>query len=318
MMLKLPLVSIVIPLYNKAPYVLRTLESVAAQTVVDFEAIVVDDGSTDGSADLVAKFPDPRFRLLRQGNAGPGAARNRGLREVSAPHVAFIDADDVWSPQFLEENLALLERYPAAAALTCGWTKYPNGAMQTDSWRARGVEEGLFVISQATTPDRLFAMLAYMNPSTVIAKSEVIRRWGGFHEDRCLYGEDTTLWLKILLNEPLYFHLRPLAKLDVDASELCRNYRSARPIEPFLIDPGILRNACPKSLLPLLERLLKMLACKTAAVLGFWGEWRQARQLTRRFVSPSDWRTPLFIPAVMSSSPLIAPVGWVARSFVKR
>lgn len=314
----MPRVSIVIPLYNKAPYVLRTLESVAAQTTTDFEVIVVDDGSSDGSADLAAKFGDPRFKLLRQANAGPGAARNRGLREASAAHVAFIDADDVWLPKFLEENLALLQRYPAATAVSSGWIKYPNGASDADSWIARGVEEGLFVISEETTADRLFAMLAYMNPSTVLAKSEVIRRWGGFYEDRCLYGEDTTLWLKILLNEPVYFNLHALAKLDVEASELCRNYRGARPIEPFLLDPRILRSACPKTSLPLLERLLKIFACKTAAVLGFWGQWRQARELVDRFLSPRDWRTPLFLPAVVSSSPFITPIGWLARSFVKR
>lgn len=314
----MPLVSIVVPLYNKAPYVLRTLESVAAQTVTDFEVIVVDDGSSDGSADLVAKFGDPRFKLLRQANAGPGAARNRGLREASAPHVAFIDADDVWLPRFLEENLGVFERYPTAGAVVCGWTKYPSGSRQTEYWRTRGVVEGPFLISKATTPSRLFAMLAFMNPSTILAKSEVIRRWGGFYEDRCLYGEDTTLWLKILLNEPMYFNLHALSKLDVEASELCRNYRGARPIEPFLLDPRILLNACPKTLLPLLERLLKVFACKTAAMLGFWGEWRQARELVRRFLSPGDWRVPFFLPAVVSSSPFITPIGWLVRPFVRR
>ncbi len=103
----MPLVSVIVPLYNKASYVLRTLESVAAQTVTDFEVIVVDDGSSDGGEALVTNFPDSRFTLLRQKNAGPGAARNRGLREASAPYVAFIDADDVWLDEFLEENLGV-------------------------------------------------------------------------------------------------------------------------------------------------------------------------------------------------------------------
>lgn len=314
----MPLVSIVIPLFNKASYVLRTLESLAAQTETDFEAIVVDDGSSDGGADLVANFGDPRFRLIRQGNAGPGAARNRGLREAGAPYVAFIDADDMWLPQFLEENYALLQRYPSAAVLSCGWFEYPSGACRTDYWRARGIEEGLITLSQETTAERLFAMIAYMNPSTMLAKTEILRRWGGFYEHRCLYGEDTALWLRVFLNEAFYFHLQPLAKLDVEASELCRNYQGARPIEPFLLHPEILRDACPPALRALLESLLKLLACKAAAVMGFWGEWRQARQLVRRFVSPADWRTPLFLPAIVSSSPIIKPIGRVARSFVKR
>ena len=116
----MPLVSIVMPLYNKAPYVLRSLESVGAQTVTDLEIIVVDDGSTDEGPDLVARSSDPKIRLVRQANAGPGAARNRGLMEAQAPYVAFLDADDCWLPQFLEQNLAFLESHPHAAAVSCG------------------------------------------------------------------------------------------------------------------------------------------------------------------------------------------------------
>ena len=70
-------ISIVIPLYNKAPYVRRALDSIAAQTFTDFELIVIDDGSTDDGAAIVENYPDGRFRLIRQGNAGPGAARAR-------------------------------------------------------------------------------------------------------------------------------------------------------------------------------------------------------------------------------------------------
>lgn len=312
------LVSVVVPLYNKAAYVLRALDSIAAQTVRDFELIVIDDGSSDGGADLVAKFSDSRVRLIRQANAGPGAARNRGLREARAPYVAFIDADDFWLPDFLEANIALLERYPCAAAVCCGWLEYPGGASRMEAWRARGIEEGLFIISQQTTAERLFAMIGYLHPSTVLARSDAVRRWGGFYEDRCLYGEDSALWLRVLLNEPFYFHFSPLARMDVEASELCRNYQQARPIEPFLRDPSILRDACPMAFLPLLERFLKVNACKTAAVMGFWGEWRRARQLVRRFVSARDWRTPLFLPAVLSSSSFVIPVGWLARLFIKR
>lgn len=310
----MPQVSVVVPLYNKASYVLRTLESVAAQTLTDFEVIVVDDGSTDGGADIVATVSDSRFKLVRQANAGPGAARNHGLREASAPYVAFVDADDIWLPDFLRQARALLERHPAAAAVSCGWFEYPGGASHREWWKAHGIEEGLFAISADMSVERLFSMIGYMNPSTILAKSEAVRRWGGFYEDGCLYGEDTTLWLRVFLNEPFYFHLTPLVKLDVEASQLCRNYRGARPVEPFLLDPGILRSVCPQALLPLLERLLKLSACKTAAVLGFWGEWRGARQLVRSYVNPRDWRTPLFSVALLSSSPLVRPIGWLARS----
>jgi hypothetical protein len=157
-----------------------------------------------------------------------------------------------------------------------------------------------------------------MNPSTVLARTASVRRWGGFFEKGSRYAEDATLWLRIFLNEPLYFDSRPLVKLDVEASELCRNYRAVRPIEPFLLDESILIDACPIPLLSVLRRFLKLRACKTAAVLGYWGEWRQAGLLVRRYLVPGDWRVPLFAVAVLSSSPLVKPIAWLARSFIRR
>lgn len=311
-------VSVIVPLYNKAGYILRTLESIAAQNMGDFEVIVVDDGSTDGSADVVRSFADPRFRLIAQANAGPGAARNRGLLQARAPYVAFLDADDRWLPDFLQVNVALLERYPEAAAVSCGWYEYPGNREATRWWTDCDIQEGLVVITPDASAQRLVALIAYMNPSTVLARTQSIRRWGGFYEEGSRYAEDATLYLRMFLNEPIYFHSRPMVKMDVEASELCRNYRGVRPIEPFLLNANLLLDACPPQLLPVLEQFLKIRACKTASVLGFWGEWRQARQLVRRFVVTRDWRTPLFSVAVLSSSPLVKPIGWVARSFVKR
>ena len=101
-------VSVIIPLYNKAPFLRRALDSVRAQTYGDFEAILVDDCSTDGGGDLAAVYPDRRFRTISQKNAGPGAARNRGIAEARGQLLAFLDADDEWMPGFLEKSLACL------------------------------------------------------------------------------------------------------------------------------------------------------------------------------------------------------------------
>lgn len=314
----MPLVSVIVPLYDKASYVLRSLASVAAQTVEDFEVIVVDDGSTDGGGSVVAGISDSRFRLIRQANAGPGAARNRGLREARAPYTAFLDADDTWSPNFLSENVSILERYPTAAAVCCGWYEQPGGAFPAKWWRDCHTDEGLVAISPGTRTENLVGMIAYTNPSTMLTRTQSVRRWGGFYEAGSRYGEDATLWLKMFLNEPFYFHPRQLATMDVQASELCRNYRRVRPIEPFLLDERILLEVCPPPLIPVLRRFLKARACKTASVLGFWGEWRRANELARRFISPRDWQTPLFALAVLSSSPFVTPIGWAARSLALR
>jgi glycosyltransferase involved in cell wall biosynthesis len=314
----MPLVSVVIPLYNKASYVARTLESVTAQTVSDFEVIVVDDGSTDGGAEIACSASDSRIRLIRQENAGPGAARNRGLAAANAEYVAFLDADDRWRPNFLEHHVALLERNRTAAGVACNWFEHPNNAVARKTWNACGIEEGVVGLTPDMNARSLVALIAYMNPSSVLLRTQSVRRVGGFYENRCLYAEDSTLWLRIFLNEPFYFHSQPLVALDVEASELCRNYSGMRPIEPFLLDAAILRDDCPPHLAPLLERFLKIRACKTAAVLGYWGEWRQARQLVQNFLCARDWQTPLYSAAILSSYPVVIPVSRIARRVIRR
>src|SRR5438874_2268449 len=93
----MPLFSVIIPAYNRATLIGQTLDSVFAQNRNDMEVIVVDDGSTDGTLDIVARYGD-RVRILQQSNKGPGAARNAGLRAATGDYVAFLDSDDVWFP----------------------------------------------------------------------------------------------------------------------------------------------------------------------------------------------------------------------------
>jgi glycosyltransferase involved in cell wall biosynthesis len=106
-----PTVSVIIPAYNAAKFVGRTLESLRAQTFAEFEAIVVDDGSQDDTADVVSEVVgrDPRFRLIRQANGGVAVARNRALAEARGRYVANVDSDDMWRPTFLERTIAALE-----------------------------------------------------------------------------------------------------------------------------------------------------------------------------------------------------------------
>ena len=104
-------VTVVIPLFNKVHEVSRTLESVLQQSSPPVAVVVVDDGSTDGGDRIVEQHSDPRVRLIRQPNAGPGPARNRGIDEASTDLVALIDADDEWLPGFLETALQLRSRW---------------------------------------------------------------------------------------------------------------------------------------------------------------------------------------------------------------
>lgn len=109
------MISVVIPLYNKAATIVKTIDSVLAQTVADWELIVVDDGSTDAGPELVRAYTDFRVRLVKQANAGVSAARNKGAELAASDMVAFLDADDYWDPAHLANLEALIAEFPGAA-----------------------------------------------------------------------------------------------------------------------------------------------------------------------------------------------------------
>jgi len=304
-------VSIVIPLYNKAPYVKRALDSITAQTLADFEVLVVDDGSTDDGASTVAGYPDPRVRLLTQLNAGPGQARNTGVAAAQAELVAFLDADDEWLPTYLEESVNSLESLgPEVASVTSGYLEFPLGRSKKEMWQKRGIKEGTFCLNPETSASLAVSMLAYMTPPSTLVRTEVIRKWGGFYSfGKCLFAEDAYLWLKVLLNETVAFNLEPLVKIHREASALSKNLHRVRPVEPFLIEPYGIESACPGPLRNLLRSILAIRAAKTACVLGYWGQWQEARLIMERFTTWKDWQLPYYAPALICSSPVGAALG---------
>lgn len=309
-----PRVSVIIPLYNKAPYVRRALDSIAAQTFGDFELIIVDDGSTDESVTVVESYKDARLRLLRQQNAGPGAARNRGIAESAGEFIAFLDADDEWLPEYLARAISMLEEMGAATATSC-YFEHPPGVSRAPMWRARGISEGTHRLDAETPPNLFVQMLAYMSPCSTVARADVLKRWGGFYDaERCLYGEDAFLWMKVLLNERVAFSVEPLVRFHHDASGLSKNLVGARPVEPFLLHPEEVTASCPAHMRGLLGRVLAIRALKTACVLGYWGNWREARALKSRFAVEGSWRLPKYLPAQVCSTPLGAGLGAAWRA----
>ncbi|MFZ2498255.1 glycosyltransferase family 2 protein [Methanosarcina sp.] len=197
------LVSVVIPLYNKGLHIRRTLNSVLAQKVQNFEIIVVDDGSTDKGAEVVKSFIDSRIRLIQQENAGVSSARNRGIREAKADLIAFIDADDEWTPGFLETVLRLRERYPQAGAystayLFCtpeGKTRIPNyEKIPSAPWE--GLLQSYFLSAAKGEHPVCSSAVCIPKKILVIEKGFKIGAW---------WGEDDDLWGRIALKYPIAF-----------------------------------------------------------------------------------------------------------------
>lgn len=310
----MPRVSVIVPLFNKADYVGRALASISSQTFADFEVIVVDDGSTDGGAEVVASHRDSRLRLMSQPNSGPGAARNRGIEQSRGPLLAFLDADDEWLPHYLEAGVAAMDSGGAChAAHTCAYFDEPSGADSSAVWRNRGFIRGVCQVDAITPPETLLHRVAFMSPCTTVARAEVIRRLGGFYERNCRYAEDAHLWLRVLLNYPVSFSLEPNVRVYRDASHLSATTRVFRPLEPFLASPEDIRAECPERLRPVLDQFLAIRAFKTACAWSYWGQWMLARHLLRRFRVPSAHKLPCYWLAQSAATPFGAAAGIAIR-----
>lgn len=189
------MISVVIPLYNKASSVAQTLESVLAQTCPPDEIIVIDDGSTDNGSDVVERFIESGVRLIKQSNQGVSSARNRGLEEASSPYVAFLDADDYWLPEHLETAIDLLKQWPEACLVSTSHFIKRDGHM----FAARsGLQDGWVGVV-----DNFFECfangLSLVNSSTACVNRDALLNQGGFPVG-VKRGEDIIAWTRLALS----------------------------------------------------------------------------------------------------------------------
>jgi GT2 family glycosyltransferase len=198
-------VSVVIPTYNRAAFLPAAVESVRAQTHACDEILIVDDGSVDDTEEVVSRLGGP-INYLRQRNAGPGAARNRGIAAARGDLVAFLDTDDRWLPSKIECQIELFKRDPALALVGADMSieDAVTGERVDSNFARRGVkalfdELGGRPVHQA--PRRLLE-LNFINTSTALVRRDVLAEVGGF-DTRLRFGEDLELWLRIAARHPV-------------------------------------------------------------------------------------------------------------------
>jgi glycosyltransferase involved in cell wall biosynthesis len=198
-------VSVVIPLYNKERYIDRALRSILTQNVQTFEIIVIDDGSTDSGPAIVESYGDERIRLIRQGNAGVSAARNRGIAEARHDWIAFLDADDEWKPHFLETIAGLRDRFPDAGAYGAAFAVVmPNGESTAGGSPRGGAPHERLIenyFKAAISGD------ATLHVSTLCVPRHVFVTLGAFTPGERL-GEDLELFCKIGMRYPIAYSER--------------------------------------------------------------------------------------------------------------
>lgn len=219
----MPKFSIIIPLYNKEAYVRKALESVVAQTYRDFELIIVDDGSTDNSADVVrelvignSKLVNDQFRLISQPNSGVAAARNNGVKASCGEYVCFLDADDWWKPTWLEEMDKLITEFPDAGLYATNYVYYKPGKTHV----ALNLERGYMNYPEAY----LHGEMPVTSITTCMPR-RVFDEMGGFPIGIKL-GEDFLLWAKTALHYKVAFCEKPLAYYNNDIPASLRATRN--------------------------------------------------------------------------------------------
>jgi glycosyltransferase involved in cell wall biosynthesis len=215
-----PVISVVIPLYNKEKSISRTLRSVLNQTEQRFELIVVNDGSTDNSVSIAQSLIGDG-RIINQENAGAGAARNRGVREANMDLIAFLDADDEWHPEFLESILRLKKQFPEADVI--GSSYYTQNAEGTLS---------LPITSSLFSQDWIGIIPNYLetiqvgfpfNQSSFAVSKLALHTAGGFPAG-VKYQEDADTWIRLSFKSKIAYINKPLSIYHLEAENRLSNF----------------------------------------------------------------------------------------------
>lgn len=185
----MPLFSVIVPTYNRLQYLPQTLQSVWDQEFIDFELIVVDDGSTDGTGEWLAK-QQRNISVLRQTNSGPGAARNLGMRHAVGTYVAFLDSDDIWFPWTLTSYAEIVRRFEQPAIIASRYVSFDGELDSAIAIRAPVRTESF--VDYFASAQRDFSV----GSGTVAIRTDVLQESGGFLEDR-LNAEDHDLVMRL-------------------------------------------------------------------------------------------------------------------------
>jgi glycosyltransferase involved in cell wall biosynthesis len=228
------LVSIIIPCYNQGRYLSAAIDSVLGQTHKNIEVIVVDDGSTDDTSQVAARYAaESRIRYVRQENRGPSAARNAGVAISKGEYVNFLDADDTLLPEKLERQLDILQADPALALVYCDIFYIDENGVDIPEKSATSIAQSRRILS-GDIFDSLF-IGGYFPPHTPLLRFDAYKQSGGFDQD--LRGCcDWDLWLRIAANGNRAYYLNEkLAAYRMHGANMSNNFGHMRDEERRVI-----------------------------------------------------------------------------------
>ncbi|MEH6538134.1 MAG: glycosyltransferase family A protein [Psychroserpens sp.] len=197
-----PYFSIVIPLYNKERHIKTTINSVLAQKFIDFELIVVDDGSTDHSAELVKSIDDSRLQLYTIDNQGVSHARNFGIDKANSEFICFLDADDIWHSHHLENIKHMVDLFPKSGMYCTAYDKKINGTHYKCHYHSISEPDFLDILEDYFKASYVDSIA---NSSGIMIPKMIFKALGGFNE-QLDSGEDTDVWIRIALDYDICFY----------------------------------------------------------------------------------------------------------------
>jgi glycosyltransferase involved in cell wall biosynthesis len=184
----MPLISVIIPVYNGEKTIRETIESVLNQTEPDFELIVINDGSKDSTLDILTSIQDPRFQVFSYTNSGVAVSRNRGLYHACGEFISFLDADDLWTPDKLESQLKALQENPQAA-IAYSWTDHIDESGQF-------LRPASYTNVSGDVYEHLLLGDFLKSGSNVLVRAQALLEVGGF-EQSLAPAEDWDMWLRL-------------------------------------------------------------------------------------------------------------------------
>ena len=181
--------SVLIPLYNKEKYIKKTLDSILNQTFSNFEIIIINDGSTDKSCEIIESIKDDRIRLIHKKNGGVSSARNRGIGEAKGEFIAFLDADDEWLPNKLEKQYILHKKNPKLIWSSSGYILINKNRK----------DKKIIFHQEGVLTDAIDAIVDGLKifTSTVIIKREVFKNSRLLFNEKAITSEDREVWYKM-------------------------------------------------------------------------------------------------------------------------
>jgi glycosyltransferase involved in cell wall biosynthesis len=303
----MPEVSVIIPTYNSARFIGEALQSVFDQTLKDYELIVVDDGSTDPTKQVIERYGN-KIRYVFQQQGGPAKARNRGIGDSLGRYIAFLDADDVWLPLKLEKQVCTFHRCPELAMVFTENSIFnESGVCRTSLGKGERLMKGdvvknIFLHSGVVT-------------STVMVRSEIFDKIGLFEEELRL-AEDDNMWVRIAANCEIALINEPLVRYRIHPNEITSD--KMRLMESVKTNIRLLLQRDEK-VREIIEKVIPLRLSFVEFGLGYehfrnqkFGEARRAFARGIR-CHMWNWRNYVYLLLSLLPEPLIQTVRWIKK-----